>query len=158
MAISVQLREFPLPDNQPADTEMGYKAEPGFNDIPHHTWWIKGKRGGVHIWARQSKLTNWPTEWIGGVEVHLASPPEDSGWFNPDEPSHADCWLLNGPCWHDGTSLYFSERIAPLFAWPDDETANDFDRLPHHYIGFELVHWFNNRIAALEAQEKNDAT
>ena len=32
MALSVQLREFPLPDNQPADTEMGYKAEPGFNN------------------------------------------------------------------------------------------------------------------------------
>lgn len=144
---------------KPTGASMGYKREPAFRDEPMHTWWIKGPHGGVHIWARLSKLDGWPTEWIGGVECHWAECPDNgTGWHKPDAPSHSDCWLLGGQCWHDGTSLYFSERIAPLFAWPDDETANDFDRLPHHYIGFELVHWFNNRIAALEAQEKNDAT
>lgn len=155
MSLAAEQR-FEEPSNKPAGTTMGYKAEPGFNDLPHHTWWIKGERGGVHIWARQSKLNDWPTEWIGGVEVHHASPPDDSGWYKPDKPSHTDCWLLDGPCWHDGTSLYFSERITPHFPWPDSPTANDFDNLPHSYIGFELVWWFNERFAALEAQEKND--
>lgn len=136
-----------LTAHQPAGTEMGYKVEPGFNDLPYHIWWIKGSGGGVHIWARKAPLEGWPTEWIGGVEVHLSECPSDSGWFNPEEPSHADCWLIGGPCWHDGTSLYFSERIDPRMPHPDSPTANDFDSLPHSYIGFELANWFNNKIA-----------
>ncbi len=132
---------------KPDGCEMGYSVEPGFNDYPHHTWWIKGPGGGVHIWARKAPLEGWPTEWIGGVEVHHAHCPDSSGWFDPGAPSQPDCWLLDGPCWHDGTSLYFSEWIAPRFRHPDAADANDFDQLPHSFIGFELVDWFQDKVA-----------
>lgn len=131
---------------KPEGCDMGYKVEPGFNDLPFHTWWIKDGDGGVHVWARQAKLENWPTEWIGGVEVHYAVPPSGDGWFKRNEPSHAECWLIDGPCWHDGSSLYFSERVAPRMPHPDSDYANDFDRLPHRLIGFILIDWFQDKI------------
>lgn len=132
---------------KPDGCEMGYSNEPGFKDCPHHTWWIKGPSGGVHVWARKAPLAGFPTEWIGGVEVHHAHCPDNSGWFNQNAPSQSNCWLLNAPCWHDGSSLYFSERIAPRMRHPDADTANDFDQLPHNFIGFVLVDWFQDKIA-----------
>ena len=132
---------------RPEGVAMGYRREPGFNDEPHHTWFIKGAGGGVHIWARQAKITNRPTEWIGGVECHWSECPSDySGWFKPDAPSQPDCWLLDGPCWHDGTSLYFSESIAPRLPHPDSDDPHRFDGLPHSYIGWQLVDWYLTRI------------
>ena len=128
---------------------MGYGVEPGFGGVPLHVWWIRGDDGGVHIWARRAPLDGWPTEWIGGVEVHHATCPDSSGWFKPDEPSQSECWLLEGPCWHDGTSLYFRERIAPHFRHPDSENADDYDQLPHNYIKFELLDWFQDKIKGI---------
>jgi hypothetical protein len=29
-------------------------------------------------------------------------------------PSHKDCWLIGGQCWHDGTSLYAEEHVWPV--------------------------------------------
>lgn len=141
---------------KPEGCEMGYTVELGFKDYLHHTWWIKGLGGGIHIWARKVQPEGWPTEWIGGVEVHYAAAPDDSGWFDPYAPSHSDCWLLNGPCWHNGTSLYFEERIAPRMPHPDAGHANDFDQLPHNFIGFELVDWFQDKIASLTPTTEGD--
>lgn len=80
-----------------------------------HMWTLKGPLGGVHIWARPEDA-EWAEKWgkyyCGGVERHSPRPVYD--WEKQDEPHHADCFLLGGPCWHDGTSLYFSERIAPM--------------------------------------------
>jgi hypothetical protein len=130
---------------KPDGAEMGYKVEPGFNDLPYHTWWIKGESGGIHVWARTAECPGYPIEWIGGVEVHYANAP-DGGWFDSTAPSQASCWLLDGPCWHDGSSLYFSERIAPRLPYPDDANCNDFDRMPHSLIGYTLVDWFLDKL------------
>jgi len=129
---------------------MGYRCGKGFNDYPHHTWWIEGPNGRVHVWARKAPLRGFPTEWVGGVEVHYAHCPDNSGWFNQKEPSQSDCWLLNAPCRHDGSSLHFSERIAPHMRHPDADSANDFDSLPHNFIGFVLVDWFQDKMAEYE--------
>lgn len=132
---------------KPTGASMGYKREPAFRDEPMHTWWIKGPHGGVHIWARLSKLDGWPTEWIGGVECHWAECPDNgTGWHKPDAPSHSDCWLLGGQCWHDGTSLYFSERIEPRLPHPDGRDPHHVDGLPHSIIRTILVEWFQDRI------------
>jgi len=132
---------------KPTGASMGYKREPAFRDEPMHNWWIKGPLGGVHIWARLSKLDGWPTEWIGGVECHWAECPDNgTGWHKPDAPSHGDCWLLGGPCWHDGTSRYFSERIAPWLPYPHGLDPHHVDGLPHSIIGHILVEWFQDRI------------
>ena len=132
---------------KPTGASMGYKREPAFRDEPMHTWWIKGPHGGVHIWARLSKLDGWPTEWIGGVECHWAECPENgTGWHKPDAPSHGDCWLLGSPCWHDGSSLYFSEHIAPWLPYPEGSDPHHVDHLPHSIIGAILAEWFRDRI------------
>ena len=77
-----------------------------------HLWSYADERGGVHIWAQYrddeiSRKYNWL--WTGGVERH--SPVR--GEYDSAEPSHDECWLIGKPCWHDGSSLYFSENIAP---------------------------------------------
>lgn len=127
--------------------DFGYEQQDGFGGEPSHVWWIKDDRGAVHIWARISRLDGFPTEWIGGVECHWAECPEGSGWFNPQSPSQSDCWLLKGPCWHDGSSLYFRERIAPYLPHPDGEYRNDPGRFPVALIQHELASWHEDKIA-----------
>jgi|GEM_PF-3016014 len=133
---------------KPEGAEMGYQVEPGYNDIPYHTWWIKGGGNGVHIWARQCKSTQWGDEWIGGVECHFGTAP---GWCDQSTPHHDKCWLIERPCWHDGSSLYFSERIAPRLPFAGSDTANDFNQMPHSLIGFELVDWFRDKFSTEQA-------
>ena len=111
---------------------------------PHHIWWIKNADGAVHIWARMSEW-NGRKEWIGGVECHW--PMAQEGWLG-GEPSHADCWLIGGHCWHDGTSLYFSEHIAPFLPYPWDKEPHDMPERVHHYIAYELADWHRSRISA----------
>ena len=41
----------------------------------------------------------------GGVEFHAPVEHSEDG----------DCWLLGGPCEHDGSSLYASEVVIPMF-------------------------------------------
>ena len=110
------------------------KYERTENDFgPRHDWSLKGGRGGVHIWARTSKLPGWPTEWFGGCECHTPHTPE----HDPQAaPSHEECWLLKGPCWHDGSSLMFNEQIAPFLPLPDSDDPHALE--PHHH---SMVEW-----------------
>ncbi len=128
--------------------ETGYEQQEGWGGKPSHVWWIKDERGAVHIWARVSHLTGYPSEWIGGVECHWANCPESSGWFDPSSPSQTECWLLKGPCWHDGSSLYFRERIALFFPHPESDYRNDPERFPVALIEHELRSWHADKIAA----------
>lgn len=79
-----------------------------------HIWSLVGERGGIHVNA-------WLTpplkgcfaehRWLGGIEGHSPIPRE----YESETPSHEHCWLIEGPCWHDGSSLQFSEQLAPGF-------------------------------------------
>ncbi len=104
-----------------------------------HLWLLKGELGAIHISAR---LTEWQGrhDWIGGIECHNASPPE---YMNPDTPSHEHCWILDAPCWHDGTSLGFSERVAPMLPPPYEPwKAHDMKPWHHAYVTGVLVDWY----------------
>jgi len=46
-----------------------------------------------------------------GLEYHFFEPRE---YQRNDPPSHLDCSLTGGRCWHDGTSLYAREHLWPL--------------------------------------------
>ena len=86
-----------------------------------HQWEIVGARGGVHLSIRPWKHKD-VTEYSAGLECHFRTPPE----YREDEaPSHVRCWLLEGPCWHDGTSTYAQEHFVPLFL------QDDHDRIFH---------------------------
>ena len=83
-------------------------------DRARYVWGVKGEKGGVHVWAqrmsdRAAKI--FGTRYYGGIEVHRATPGQ---YDDPAEPSHTDCWLIGGPCWHDGSSLQFDEQVRPM--------------------------------------------
>ncbi len=87
-------------------TDLTYAYE---HTKDRHIWSLVGPGGGVHIWAVENEAPYRHERYYGGIEMHSRKQLYD--WLT--EPSHTDCWLLKGPCWHDGSSLQFSEQIAP---------------------------------------------
>lgn len=67
---------------------------------------VVGKECAVHFWVEPNWNDN-SRSW-GGVEVHKR--PREN-----ETPDNEDCWLLSGPCVHDGSSLYASEVVIPRF-------------------------------------------
>jgi hypothetical protein len=47
----------------------------------------------------------------GGIEIHYRVPPD----YMRDQAPMAKCWLLGGPCWHDGSSLQATEHWIPMW-------------------------------------------
>lgn len=72
-----------------------------------YQWSITGSRGGIHVHGWWSE-SSFRSDWLGGIEGHSPTRRE----YDSEEPSHEHCWLLHGPCWHDGSSLQFNEQIA----------------------------------------------
>lgn len=86
---------------------------------------LAGQYGSLEFWIMpERKGWNDHKEYIGGVEHHYNYCPE-GGWFKPDEPSHIECNLNCGKCWHDGSSLQASETFIPLLLrWGQDAVLN----------------------------------
>jgi len=85
-----------------------------------HVWTVVGEKGALHLWAEKSASCYAFNRcgWFGGLEIHRTEPSE---YQKNDPPHHEDCWLLCGPCWHDGSSLVFDEVWLPFWqARPDD--------------------------------------
>lgn len=75
---------------------------------PSHGWsMLVGEVGGLHFTAAQFHDDD-DDRWSCGLEIHRRTPPSPG-----IAPDHARCWLLEGPCWHDGTSLYAQETLWP---------------------------------------------
>lgn len=81
-------------------------------------WSVVSEIGGVHLWIRKTPKIEGYTfrdNYYGGVEAHYRIPPK--GY----EITQGDCWLLNGPCYHDGSSLLASTDFIPFWEkFPDD--------------------------------------
>lgn len=95
-------------------SELTYAYLPPEGDITRHMWTLVGPKGAVHAWAEPASGTIRELlgeAYYGGIEIH--SPKRIYG---DGEPNHKDCWLLKGPCWHDGSSLQFSECIEPFIS------------------------------------------
>jgi len=74
---------------------------------------VVGVKGGVHFWCEECSAhwqKSYGERYCGGVEVHWRNKPE---WASRDKPDNDNCWLLEGPCWHDGSSLYADEVAIP---------------------------------------------
>lgn len=111
---------------------------------PTHMWTLANETGAIHIHGWHYEGTAFGREWMGGVETHSAKPFD----YSNEKPDHECCWLLGKPCWHDGTSLYFSERIAPMLEGIDPNAA-----MPDHIHGYmlsELKYWFRTHLAQVE--------
>jgi len=72
-----------------------------------HIYSVVGGAGTVHLHFRQ-----YADECHGGIEQHYRYPP---AYRKHDAPDQIHCWLLGGPCWHDGSSLQVEEVWAPLW-------------------------------------------
>lgn len=89
--------------------ERKYVKQEGL--FSRHLWSVRGPGGGIHIWAnRRTEPCPWNGAlYVGGIEVH--SPVQ---MYDTQSPTPEPCWLIGVPCYHDGSSLYFSENIARL--------------------------------------------
>lgn len=89
-----------------------------------HVWTCIGRHGAMHFHVSdmgEEFEKNHGQRYSGGLETHYREPPD---YMADHCPSQDKCWLLNQPCWHDGTSLYASETLIPrwLIA-PNDHDA-----------------------------------
>lgn len=99
-----------------------------------HLWSLANEQGGIHISASISEFEG-SREWLGGCETHYAKCPD---YMDPGKPSYEHCWVLGAPCWHDGSSLYFSENVAPLLPNPWDVAPHHMADRHHDAVSFEI--------------------
>ena len=79
-------------------------------------WAVVGKHGAIEFWMFSDdhlKGLGLSTRSLGGVETHQRTPFEYSQ--SQGTPDHEECPVLDGPCWHDGTSLWASEHWIPKY-------------------------------------------
>lgn len=122
-------------------TDLTYAYLPPEGEVTRHMWTLVGPKGAVHAWAQEHAeefRRKWGEAYYGGIEMH--SPKRLYDWGD-GKPSHESCWLLKGPCWHDGSSLQFSEQIEPFL--PREQP---FEPHTHEYV-YSLLHdryqaWF----------------
>lgn len=102
-----------------------------------HTWSLRGPEGGVHFhfseWTgpdadERTQKYGGPT---AGLEIHRLSPAE---YQKNDAPSHAPCWLLGAPCWHDGTSAYATDQLLPIIQSLHGDHPAIFSVLEREYL------------------------
>ena len=77
-----------------------------------HSYYAIGGAGGVVLWFRNHGKIDEQQHWGAGLEVHSRSPWPHSPH---DGPLHLHCEVTGGACWHDGTSLYPTESLLPIF-------------------------------------------
>ena len=92
-------------------------------------WCVIGARGAVDFHCMDEP---GPFGRIGGVEHHMRTAPD---YYEGKPADHTDCWLLGGPCWHDGTSLYATEFMIPLLEREGEDALwlqleREYDKLP----------------------------
>lgn len=67
-----------------------------------HQWELVGPNGAIHLHV--TIVEGYDDS--AGLEFHSRS--------GDGAPSQVRCWLLESPCWHDGTSLYAVETLWPM--------------------------------------------
>jgi len=89
---------------------------------PTHRWSVVGPKGGLHLRITDygERANRLGPRYDSGLEVHWRTPL----WSTRDEAPIADhCWLLQCPCWHDGSSLIATEKWIPK--WLADPHNHD---------------------------------
>lgn len=72
-------------------------------------WAVVGDWGAIEFWID----SNNDYRTFGGVEIHQRIPFECS--LNQVEPDYKHCEVLDGPCSHDGSSLWACEHWIPTY-------------------------------------------
>lgn len=102
----------------------------------NHSWSLRGPAGGVHFhyqeWIDPERSAQFggPT---AGLEIHRLQPAE----YQQDQAaSHAPCWLLGAPCWHDGTSAYATDTLLPIIRSMGSDHPSIFALLEREYVDY----------------------
>lgn len=106
-----------------------------------HFWFAKGDMGAAHIWAVQhdpKRAASYGEKYWGGIECHSPKPIYEHS--EESKPHHDNCWLLEGPCWHDGSSLQFSDEIEPMLR--DCECVREMDEYLFGILRDRYHAWF----------------
>jgi hypothetical protein len=120
--------------------EIKYSYIAPHDDVTRHIWTAIGDNSGVHVWAEPHS-----EKFYGGVEVHSKTRLYD---FGDGKPDNDDCWLLGCPCWHDGSSLYFSERIEPFIRHAEQPFGSHINE----YMNAIMYDWYQSRFKAEECE------
>lgn len=88
-----------------------YTFTPSAWGSDNHKWELRGPDGGVHFNASIQRDAKYPPS--AGLEIHRCAPAD---YQKGQAPHHIDCPVTGGRCWHDGTSLYASETLWPMFS------------------------------------------
>lgn len=89
---------------------------------PTHVWSVIGRHLAIHL-----RIVDLGDHGLsGGIELHFREPPE---YMAEDAPSHDRCELLQGPCWHDGSSMQATERWIPFWQLAPHEHERMFREL-----------------------------
>ena len=76
-------------------------------------WELIGQKGGLHLHVSDYGTApdrRMSEQFYAGLEVHYRAPPPGTD----RAPDHNHCWLLEAPCWHDGSSMYPREKYVPM--------------------------------------------
>lgn len=99
-----------------------------------HVWTVIGRHGAIHFhvsdMGEETANKHGLDRYSGGLEVHYRVPPD---YMAEDAPSQDNCWLIGCPCWHDGTSLYASEYLIPLWLCDPHNHKRMFEILQREY-------------------------
>ena len=89
-----------------------YEYSYSFGQYPLHIWSCVGSKGAIHVHITdygEEHALKYGEQYAGGIEFHYRHPPD----YMDTAPTRNNCWLLNSPCWHDGSSLQASEYWIP---------------------------------------------
>jgi len=100
---------------------------------PKHIWTCVGRHGAVHLHITdmgEAFAKKYGDQYSAGLECHCRQPPR---YMADDAPANEKCWLIGGPCWHDGTSLYAQESYVPFWLGSPHDHERMFRRLEGEY-------------------------
>lgn len=107
-----------------------YRYNPDRYGGVEHTYEVTGRDGALHFHVSSLPVRHEGLpEWSGGLEIHRRTCPD----YENRPPSHHNCPLLGGICWHDGSSLYAAEVLIPRWegVFPDHDEI--FSWLAHEF-------------------------
>lgn len=100
--------------------------------ILSHCWVLNGKDGGIHVDACLTGFDTANKRWYGGIECHTPT--------SEDNANHKNCWVIGGPCKHDGSSLQFVKDIVYALPSEYDLKPNDISNDAHDHILNVMLH------------------
>lgn len=91
-----------------------------------HQYIAIGAAGAVQLVIREYD----DGECSAGLEIHYREAPD---YMRGKAPSQERCWLLESPCWHDGSSLWAEDYWLPIWRHHKSNHREVLLRLSHEY-------------------------